>query len=168
MKRRQRDAGAIPVMMTQLMLASWETIYRRSLMMAHGTCTALEYQRMVTEKTAAMQAASLALLTGRGNAADDGPLSQPRPRERSAAAPERLGRQPDWNNLAGKVARQNNEPGHTQAARSACECSRASLTRRWSGTAVSGAVAMLLTRRFGLPPQAIEAADAEGQRSDIH
>ena len=68
-KPRQRDAGAIPVMMTQLMLASWETIYRRSLMMAQGTCTALEYQRMVEEKTAAMQAASLALLTGRGNAA---------------------------------------------------------------------------------------------------
>lgn len=68
-KRTQRSPGAMPLMMTQLVLASWETIYHRSLMMAQGTCTALEYQRMVAEKTAAMQAASLALLSGRGNAA---------------------------------------------------------------------------------------------------
>lgn len=68
-KRKQRDASAVPVMMTQLMLASWETIYHRSLMMAQGTCSPLEYQRMVTEKVAAVQAASLALLAGGGNAA---------------------------------------------------------------------------------------------------
>ena len=68
-KRKQRDASAVPVMMTQLMLASWETIYHRSLLMAQGACTALEYQRMVAEKAAAMQAASLALLAGQGHAA---------------------------------------------------------------------------------------------------
>jgi len=56
-------------MMTQLTLASWETIYRRTLMMAQGTCSAAEYQRMVKEKAAAMQAATLALMTGRGHAA---------------------------------------------------------------------------------------------------
>ena len=56
-------------MMTQLTLSSWETMYRRGLMMADGTCSLAEYQRMVMEKTAAMQAATLALMTGRGNAA---------------------------------------------------------------------------------------------------
>jgi hypothetical protein len=59
----------ISTMMTQLTLASWETIYRRSLMMAQGTCSVAEYQRMVTEKAAAMQASAFALMTGRGNAA---------------------------------------------------------------------------------------------------
>ncbi|HEY0183861.1 MAG TPA: hypothetical protein VGC09_13725 [Rhodopila sp.] len=50
-------------------LASWETICRRTLMMAQGTCSPAEYRRMVTEKAAAMQASSLALMTGRGSAA---------------------------------------------------------------------------------------------------
>jgi hypothetical protein len=56
-------------MMTQLALSSWETIYHRSLLMAQGTCSAAEYQRMVVEKAAAAQASVLALMTGRGNAA---------------------------------------------------------------------------------------------------
>ena len=56
-------------MMTQLTLASWETIFHRTLMMVQGTCSVTEYQRMVTEKAAAMQASSLALMTGRGQAA---------------------------------------------------------------------------------------------------
>jgi hypothetical protein len=65
-KRRSRN---LPAMMTQLTLASWETIYRRSLMMAQGTCSAAEYQRMVMEKAAAMQASTFALMTGRGHTA---------------------------------------------------------------------------------------------------
>ena len=56
-------------MMTQLTLASWETIFHRSLMMGQGTCRAAEYRRMVMEKAAAMQASTLALMTGRGNTA---------------------------------------------------------------------------------------------------
>lgn len=66
---RKRRGKSLPAMMTQLTLSSWETIYRRSLMMAQGTCSAAEYQRMVTEKAAAMQASTLALMTGRGHAA---------------------------------------------------------------------------------------------------
>ena len=50
-------------------LASWETIYHRSILMAQGACSAAEYQRMVMEKAAAWQASSLALLTGRGKEA---------------------------------------------------------------------------------------------------
>lgn len=56
-------------MMTELALSSWETIFHRSIMMAQGTCSATEYQRMVMEKAAAMQASTTALMTGRGHAA---------------------------------------------------------------------------------------------------
>jgi len=66
MSKRTRN---IPAMMTQLTLSSWETIFHRSVMMAQGTCSAAEYQRMVMEKAAAMQASTMALMTGRGNAA---------------------------------------------------------------------------------------------------
>jgi hypothetical protein len=65
-KRRSRN---LPAMMTQLTLSSWETIYHRTLMMAQGRCSAAEYQRMVMEKAAAMQASAVALMTGRGHAA---------------------------------------------------------------------------------------------------
>ena len=43
-------------------LASWETIARRSLMIAQGTCSPAEYQRMVMEKAMAMQRSGLALM----------------------------------------------------------------------------------------------------------
>ena len=65
-KHRSRN---LPAMMTQLTLSSWETIFHRTLMMAQGTCSVAEYQRMVMEKAAAMQASTLAMMTGRGNAA---------------------------------------------------------------------------------------------------
>ena len=53
-------------MMTELMVASWETIARRSLMMLQGTCSPAEYQRMTTEKVAAIQQSALAVIFGRG------------------------------------------------------------------------------------------------------
>jgi hypothetical protein len=59
----------VPMMMSRLMLASWETVFHRSLMMAQGTCSAAEYQRMGMEKAAAMQSSMTALITGRGQAA---------------------------------------------------------------------------------------------------
>ncbi len=65
----KRSSRRLPLMMAQMTLASWETICRRTLMMAQGTCSPAEYRRMVTEKAAAMQASSLALMTGRGSAA---------------------------------------------------------------------------------------------------
>jgi hypothetical protein len=52
---------AIPLMMTELTFASWETIMRRSVMMAQGTCSWAEYSRMVGEKLAAAQASALEL-----------------------------------------------------------------------------------------------------------
>lgn len=65
----KRISRNFPAMMTQLTLSSWETIYHRSLMMAQGTLSVAEYQRMVMEKAAAAQASALALMSGRGHAA---------------------------------------------------------------------------------------------------
>jgi hypothetical protein len=65
----KRISRNFPAMMTQLTLSSWETIYHRSLMMAQGTLSVAEYQRMVMEKGAAAQASTLALMSGQGHAA---------------------------------------------------------------------------------------------------
>jgi hypothetical protein len=56
------------MMMTRLTIASWETIFRRSMMMMQGTCSLAEYQLMATEKMAAAQTSLLALSRGRGQA----------------------------------------------------------------------------------------------------
>jgi hypothetical protein len=55
--------------MARLTLASWETIWRRTMMMAQGRCSAAEYRRMGTEKAAAMGESMAALLSGSGQAA---------------------------------------------------------------------------------------------------
>lgn len=47
-----------------LALASWETVLHRTWMMFNGTCSVDEYQRMITEKSEAMQHSALALMTG--------------------------------------------------------------------------------------------------------
>jgi hypothetical protein len=60
-------------MMVELAMASWETIARRTAMMAQGTLTAAEYQRMVMEKAAALQQSAMAVMTGRGKKAALGP-----------------------------------------------------------------------------------------------
>jgi hypothetical protein len=60
---------AFPMMMAQLAFASWETIIRRSLMMAQGTCSPAEYQRMASEKVEAMQRSMAALARGDSHAA---------------------------------------------------------------------------------------------------
>ena len=49
-KRKRTKAVPLPLMMAELTLASWETIARRTLMMAQGTCSPAEYRRMVREK----------------------------------------------------------------------------------------------------------------------
>jgi hypothetical protein len=59
----------LPAMMTRLAFASWETVFRRSMMMAQGACSAAEYQRMAQEKAVAMGESMTALMTGRGQAA---------------------------------------------------------------------------------------------------
>ena len=51
-------------MMAELTMASWETIARRSWMMAEGRCSAAEYHKMVSEKLRAAQRTGLALAFG--------------------------------------------------------------------------------------------------------
>lgn len=68
-KRRTRGPLAVPFMMTELALSSWETIWHRSAMMASGSCSPAEYQRMVTEKMSAAQSSALAMMTSAGMAA---------------------------------------------------------------------------------------------------
>jgi hypothetical protein len=58
----------LPMMMTRLALASWETMFRRGLLMAQGAFTAAEYWRMVDEKAVAMQLSMAALMKGHGQA----------------------------------------------------------------------------------------------------
>ncbi len=55
---------ALPIMMTELAMASWETMWHRSVLMLSGQCTPEEYQRMVSEKMRAIQQASSALMSG--------------------------------------------------------------------------------------------------------
>jgi hypothetical protein len=66
--RRRRKAVPLPLMMTNLTLASWETIARRTLLMAQNTCSAAEYRRMVHEKAQAALASSRILVASGGRA----------------------------------------------------------------------------------------------------
>jgi hypothetical protein len=64
MKRRRK--ASLPLsMMTNLTLASWETLARRTLLIAQNKCSQAEYQRMVLEKTeAATQSAMTFIFSG--------------------------------------------------------------------------------------------------------
>ena len=68
-KRLSNSPYALPMMMARLTVASWETIFYRTLMMAQGACSAAEYHRMAAEKVAAMRSSMAALVTGQGDAA---------------------------------------------------------------------------------------------------
>jgi hypothetical protein len=56
-------------MMAELAMASWETIARRTAMIARGACSPAEYQRMVIEKAAALQQSAIAVMTESGKKA---------------------------------------------------------------------------------------------------
>ena len=64
-RRRKQRATPLPLMLAELSLASWETIARRSMMMARAACSPAEYRRMVSEKAAAA-AETARLLARRG------------------------------------------------------------------------------------------------------
>ena len=65
----RRPARTFPGMMAELAVASWETIARRTAMIARGRVTPAEYQRMVIEKATALQQSAIAVMTGRGKKA---------------------------------------------------------------------------------------------------
>ncbi len=58
------DAMKLPIMWTELAAASWETIWHRTALMASGSCSFEEYERMVQEKMQALQLSGMALMTG--------------------------------------------------------------------------------------------------------
>jgi hypothetical protein len=63
-KTRRRKALRLPAMMTELMSSSFETIARRSWMLAQGKCSPTECARMVLEKQQALALSGFALLSG--------------------------------------------------------------------------------------------------------
>ena len=62
-RHRQHRPSLLPLKMLELTLASWETIGHRTLMMARGTCSPMEYAQMVHEKAVALSRSSV-LLSG--------------------------------------------------------------------------------------------------------
>ncbi len=84
LKRRSVD---LPFMIAELAAASWATIYHRALLIAQGTCSVAEYERMMTEKSAAMQRSLAAFQAGKGHAAVLAPFLT-----RARANARRLGR----------------------------------------------------------------------------
>lgn len=76
MRRRRRASSplSMAITMASLTATSWETILRRTLLMAKGACSATEYRRMTAEKVAAMQMSMGALMKGKGHAAMLGPF----------------------------------------------------------------------------------------------
>ena len=56
---------ALPIMWTELAMASWETIWHRTALMASGECSMAEYQSMVSEKMGAVSQSSAALMAGK-------------------------------------------------------------------------------------------------------
>jgi len=65
----RRHTRTLPLMMAELLAASWETVARRTSMIAQGSCTPSEYQRMMLEKAVALQQSTIAVMTGRGKKA---------------------------------------------------------------------------------------------------
>ncbi len=57
------------LMMAELAWASWETIARRTFMMAQSTCSPAEYQQMISEKTAAAMEIGMMLTSPMGASA---------------------------------------------------------------------------------------------------
>ena len=66
MKTRKRRHGlSLAVMMSDMMLASCETITRRFLLITQNDCSPAEYRRMVKEKTEAAARSTVRLVSGR-------------------------------------------------------------------------------------------------------
>jgi hypothetical protein len=63
-KRTRRPARTVPETLAELTLASWETIARRSWMIATGACSPAECGRMMLEKARAVEESSRALGSG--------------------------------------------------------------------------------------------------------
>jgi hypothetical protein len=61
--RKRRQRLSLPVM-SDLMLASWETITRRSFLIVQNDCSPAEYRRMLNEKAEAAARSAARLISG--------------------------------------------------------------------------------------------------------
>ena len=52
-KKRRKAQPPLPILLTELALASAETIARRGMLMAQGRCSSREQRRMIEEKSRA-------------------------------------------------------------------------------------------------------------------
>jgi hypothetical protein len=68
METRRGKAGSLPMAMTNLTLASWETIARRMLLISKNKCSQSEYRRMVSEKAQAAMLSGVKLISSNGRA----------------------------------------------------------------------------------------------------
>ena len=88
MRTRRRRNTSLPLIMTDLMLASWETFARRTLLIAQNKCSPAEYRRMLNEKIEAAAASGLKLFSRGGRASTTSVLAPWR--RRVAANAKRL------------------------------------------------------------------------------
>src|SRR5260370_9417809 len=80
MGRRSRQRFSLAVMMSDLTLASWDTITRRSLLIVQNDCSPAEYHRMLNEKAEADARSAARLVSGGGGATMTSLLAPWRPR----------------------------------------------------------------------------------------
>ena len=66
MKARRPRRTSLPAMMAELMVASWETVTRRALLIAENKCSPTEYKRMFDEKAEAAAIAGFILMSRGG------------------------------------------------------------------------------------------------------
>ena len=66
-RRKHRQGLSLAVMMSDLMLASLETITRRSFLILQNDCSPAEYRRMANEKTEAVARSAARLVYGSGS-----------------------------------------------------------------------------------------------------
>jgi hypothetical protein len=64
--RKRRKNLSLPALMNDLMLASWETMARRTLLIAQGQCSPAEYRRMIEEKARAAAISGRRLVSSAG------------------------------------------------------------------------------------------------------
>ena len=67
-KPRKKKALSLPLMMSGLTMASWETVTLRMLLISRNQCSPAEYRRMVSEKAAAAMSTGLTLMSSFGQA----------------------------------------------------------------------------------------------------
>ena len=68
-RKTRRSPPPLPLLWTELMMASAETIARRTMLMAEGRCSPAEQRRMVREKADAAAATGALLLASQLDAA---------------------------------------------------------------------------------------------------